>query len=279
MVYPPRFRFLRIHIAHVAPPQPLAVALGQSAHRVHQRRPCPHQSRSRFRTAMFHRTQQLRIDPGQPRRRLRVHAIIFLPALANQARAPRMRHDYLVPQLVQQPTYPGLVHPRFQRDAAPRHAAEPFLHRLGVMLTRCSISMLPASSNTQYQLERSPKSRPTVSFGSEIFLICFAAPVLIDVPCGVTRDSLAELYHENVCRHFRDCPGIARPNWPDVQRLETAPCCHRFRLEAPTLPLDRFPALCPSEQPLAIAPVFVERSPPDVHRQRNFVFHKPHLIQ
>src|ERR1700730_6575382 len=42
-------------------------------------------------------------------------------------------------------------------------------------------------------------------------------------------------------RHFRDCPGIARPNWPDAQLLETAPCCLLFRLEEPTLPLDRSP--------------------------------------
>jgi hypothetical protein len=48
----------------------------------------------------------------------------------------------------------------------------------GLVLNRCSNSTLPASSNTQYQLERSPKSRPIVSFCSEIFLICFAATVL-----------------------------------------------------------------------------------------------------
>ena len=49
----------------------------------------------------------------------------------------------------------------------------------------------------------------------------------------------------------RDCRGIARPNWPDAQRLETAPCCHLFRLEEPTLPLDRSPGSCPSAQPPA----------------------------
>ena len=39
------------------------------------------------------------------------------------------------------------------------------------------------------------------------------SPRRIDKPCGVTRGSLAELYRANVCRHFRDCLGTARPNW------------------------------------------------------------------
>jgi hypothetical protein len=63
------FRFLGIHIAHVAPAQPFPVGLSQSACRVHQRGPRSHQSgsrpahrqvRLRPRAAMLHRTQQLR---------------------------------------------------------------------------------------------------------------------------------------------------------------------------------------------------------------------------
>ena len=50
---------------------------------------------------------------------------------------------------------------------------------LGVVLTRCSSSTRPASSSTQYQLERSPRSRPTVNFCCEILLLHFAAAVLI----------------------------------------------------------------------------------------------------
>jgi hypothetical protein len=46
------------------------------------------------------------------------------------------------------------------------------------VLTRCSNSTLPASSSTQYQLERSPRSKPIVSFCSENFLVAFAAAVL-----------------------------------------------------------------------------------------------------
>ncbi|MFZ0953222.1 MAG: hypothetical protein WAN17_13210, partial [Candidatus Sulfotelmatobacter sp.] len=34
-----------------------------------------------LRAAMLHRIQQLRIDPGQPRQRLRIQPIVFLPAL------------------------------------------------------------------------------------------------------------------------------------------------------------------------------------------------------
>jgi len=60
------------------------------------------QIRLRFRATMLHRTQQLRIDPGQPCQRLRIHAIVFLPALSNQAHTPRMRHDHFVSTLAQQ---------------------------------------------------------------------------------------------------------------------------------------------------------------------------------
>jgi hypothetical protein len=38
--------------------------------------------------------------------------------------------------------------------------------------------MTPASSSTQYQLERSPRSNPIVSFCSEKFFACLPAPVL-----------------------------------------------------------------------------------------------------
>jgi hypothetical protein len=48
----------------------------------------------------------------------------------------------------------------------------------GVVPTRCSSSTLPASSNPQYQLERSPRSKPMVSFCSEKFLLCFVVAVL-----------------------------------------------------------------------------------------------------
>jgi hypothetical protein len=48
----------------------------------------------------------------------------------------------------------------------------------GVVLSRCSNSTLPASSSTQYQLDRSPRSSPIVSFCSRKFFVCSAAVVL-----------------------------------------------------------------------------------------------------
>ena len=71
------------------------------------------------------------------------------------------------------------MHPRLQRDPTARHPAEQSLIAFGVVLTRCSSSTQPASSNGQHQLERSPRSNPIVSFCSETFLFCFAAAVLI----------------------------------------------------------------------------------------------------
>jgi hypothetical protein len=49
----------------------------------------------------------------------------------------------------------------------------------GVVLNFCSSSTSPVSSNTQYQLDQSPRSNPIVSFCSEKFLLCFATAVLI----------------------------------------------------------------------------------------------------
>src|SRR6516225_11246441 len=48
----------------------------------------------------------------------------------------------------------------------------------GVVLTRCSHSTAPVCSSTQYQLVRSPRSKPMVSFCCLKFLPCFAATVL-----------------------------------------------------------------------------------------------------
>src|SRR5437763_14003319 len=44
--------------------------------------------------------------------------------------------------------------------------------------TRCSSCIWPAPSTTQYQLLRSPRSSPMVSFCCEIFLLCAAALML-----------------------------------------------------------------------------------------------------
>jgi hypothetical protein len=49
-------------------------------------------------TAMLHRAQELRIDSREPRQRSRIDAIIFSPALDDQAHVLCVRHDYFVPQ-------------------------------------------------------------------------------------------------------------------------------------------------------------------------------------
>jgi hypothetical protein len=61
-----------------------------------------------------------------------------------------------------------------QRGIAPNTSFIAF----AVVLSLCSSSTAPDSSNMQYQLDRSPRSKPIVSFCSGKFLICFAAAVL-----------------------------------------------------------------------------------------------------
>jgi len=55
----------------------------------------------------------------------------------------------------------------------------------GVVPSFCSSTTSPCSFNTQYQLERSPRSNPIVSFASEKFLICFRVTVLIFFIAGL----------------------------------------------------------------------------------------------
>jgi hypothetical protein len=74
---------------------------------------------------MFHRRQQPGNDPRQPRQRLRIQPIVFLPALPDQAHVARMGHDRFVPQLGEQPADPGRMHSGLERDTAAWHPAEP----------------------------------------------------------------------------------------------------------------------------------------------------------
>ena len=55
----------------------------------------------------------------------------------------------------------------------------------GVVPSLCSSSTSPPSSNTQYQLDRSPRSKPMVSFCSRKFLLCLATTVLIFFIAGL----------------------------------------------------------------------------------------------
>ena len=70
----------------------------------------PHQCRSRSNhrqirlrlgAAMLHRIQQRGIDPGQPRQRLCIQPVIFLPAFPDQPHLARIGHDHFVPKLTQ----------------------------------------------------------------------------------------------------------------------------------------------------------------------------------
>src|SRR5438552_13451543 len=49
----------------------------------------------------------------------------------------------------------------------------------GIVLSFCSRSTSPVSSSTQYQLHRSPRSKPIVSLWLSTFLIACAVAVLI----------------------------------------------------------------------------------------------------
>src|SRR5438132_3248985 len=55
----------------------------------------------------------------------------------------------------------------------------------GIVLSFCSRSTSPVSSSTQYQLDRSPRSKPIVSLWLSTFLIACAVAVLIFFIAGL----------------------------------------------------------------------------------------------
>ena len=78
----------------------------------------------------------------------------------------------------EQATDPGRMRPDLQRSPTARHCAEDFPRAFAVVRTSCSSWIWPASSSTQYQLLRSPRSNPIVSFCCEIFLVVCVPTVL-----------------------------------------------------------------------------------------------------
>ena len=84
----------------------------------------------RFRAAMPHRTEQAEIESRQPRQHPGVQPVIFAAALPDQPHVARMRHDYFMPELSQQPADPGRMRSGLQCHSAVRYSAEPLFHRL-----------------------------------------------------------------------------------------------------------------------------------------------------
>ena len=83
------------------------------------------------------------------------------------------------------PAHPLRLHPGLQRDPTTRHRAEHFLHRFRSRAQFLFQDNEPASSSTQYQLDRSPRSSQTVNFCCEIFLLAFPATVLTSFIVGL----------------------------------------------------------------------------------------------
>jgi hypothetical protein len=69
--------------------------------------------------------------------------------------------------------------------------AEPF----GGVLSLCSSTTSPRSSNTQYQLQRSPRSNPTVYFFSARSLVCRRATVILFLIAGPLCIAPRARYH------------------------------------------------------------------------------------
>jgi hypothetical protein len=111
---------------------------------------------------MLHRTQQLGIDPGQPRQGLSIQSIV--PCGGSRRSNARCGHGLrsLHAQLAQRSAHPRRMHPCFQRDPAARHAPEHFLHGLRSCaefllqdnLARFVQYAIPARSIAQVQSDR-----------------------------------------------------------------------------------------------------------------------------
>jgi len=95
-------------------------------------RPDQRQIRLRLHAAVLHRIQQLRIDPGQPRQRLRIQTIVLLAALPDQPHLARIGDDHFMTQLAEQAADPGRMRPDFQCDPTARYDAEDFAQRFRI---------------------------------------------------------------------------------------------------------------------------------------------------
>ena len=157
---------------------------------------------------MSHRTQQLGIDPGQPRQGLRIQSIILLPAL------PDLAHLRACATITWGPTSPSvrLAHGECipvsrairLRGSLPNTSFIAF----GVA-SFCSRSNCPAASKTQNQLQRSPRSNPIVSFCPEKFLLCAVKTALkLEMSISLLRRGAATQDRHLIGGH----PGLLPPN-------------------------------------------------------------------
>src|SRR5215467_10107115 len=116
---------------------------------------------------------------------------------------------------------------------SPARSGCPAWHRkppaaFALVRTRCSNCMWPASSSTQYQLLRSPRSNPMVSFCcTEKFLLCLVAMVLTFFIAGLLY--LLCLEHvDNLGAYTASRPetGLLIPSvsnsYPDLMKLQTS---------------------------------------------------------
>jgi hypothetical protein len=129
----------------------------------------------------------LRIEPGPGvRRSHRNSALSFCFSFRRKCLSVfglvlRCRHHpaiAVVQRFIHFSTHPQVMQQHRQLSCRRDDAPNTSLSAFAVVLTFCSSSTAPDSSSTQYQLERSPRSSPTVNFCSEIFLLAFVAMVL-----------------------------------------------------------------------------------------------------
>src|SRR5215813_11087913 len=210
--------FLRIHVAYVATAQAFAVALGQPARRVHQPRSRPHQPgtrtdhhqiRLRLRAAMLHRVQQLRIDPGQPRQCLRIRRSSFLRLSPISRTLRAFATITSCPNLLSKRLIQGECVPISSAMRLPGIVPKTSCYAFALVRTRCSNWICPASSSTQYQLLRSPRSNPIVSLCCGKLPLGFAPTVLTFFIAGLLY--LLCLEHvDNLGAYTASCPETGR---------------------------------------------------------------------
>ena len=97
-----------------------------------------------------------------------------------------MGHYYFVSQLAQQPAHPRRMHPRFQRNPAPRHFPEHFFHRFRSRAQPLFQQLLPPlhPTHSTNSIDRPSPNQSSVS-GPEKFLVCLAPAVLIFFIAGL----------------------------------------------------------------------------------------------